>query len=216
MLLLLSTLAAAEGLNFSPDRPGVGDSTSTVGQGHAMVEAGILVDPGAPSLSSGGIVGRYGLTEGVELRLRAPDVGAADGLFFGPMGVGAKFAGGQDSWSVSAVPELTFHPQSQDLAFSMGTNIAVAMGAFGLWGHSTASATQDGVLGLLTGGGASVGFGPGGAYVNGGYTFGGSAMLGAGGWFAINERVQLDAGVDLSNLSDAMQASILMGVSAGW
>ena len=121
MLLLLSTLAAAEGLNFSPDRPGVGDSTGTVGQGHAMLEAGVVLGPSAPSLSSGGIIGRYGLADGVELRVRAPDVGVADGLFFGPLGLGAKFAGANGSWSVSAVPELTLHPQSQELDFAMGT-----------------------------------------------------------------------------------------------
>lgn len=217
MILLLSTLAAAEGLNFSPDRPGVGDSTATVGAGHLMVETGILVDPGAPSLSSGGIVGRYGLAQGLELRLRAPDVGVADGLFLGPVGLGAKIAGDEGNWSVSAVPELTFHPQTQELAFSLGTNLAWSMGAFGVWGHSTASAAQDGTLGFFAGGGASLGFGPGGAYVNGGQGFGGGGpMVGAGGWLGVNEHLQLDAGVDLTGLSETVQASILVGVSAGW
>lgn len=199
LILALSHVALAGSVNFSPDRPGVGDSTGTPGLGHAMVEIGVAatVNGEGTAVGTSGIVGRIGLDRGLELRVRAPDLALVDGaLGFGTVGLGAKIGGAvSDRWSVSLVPEVSIDPATGVLGGSLNSNVAFGLGPLGLWAHASASGDGDAIA-LFTGGGASVALGRGGVFVNGGHTVSGPTFGGLGGWWMLKDALQVDLGVD--------------------
>lgn len=218
-MTLLLALVSAHGaeLSFSPDRPGVGDSTGTPGVGHAMIEGGVAVGTaGSVAAQTSGIVGRLGVDEGLELRLRVPDVVFTDPVGTGSVGLGFKVGGSVGSrWSASVVPEVFAETADGSLGGSVGANLAVAEGPLGAWGHASVVGTGAGT-GALAGGGISVAAGPGGFIVHSGFSFGGSAFAGPGAWWAVSERVQVDAGVDFNFVGAEVQAVVLLGSSVGF
>ena len=218
-MVLLSLLASALAapLAFTPDRPGVGDSTGTVGAGHAMVEGGLAVAPAAPaSVGLAGWTGRFGVDDGVELRLHVPDLGVGQGLSVGTVGLGAKVAGATgDRWSVSVVPAVQLDPTSGAVSGSVGANTAVGLGAVGVWAHATASQGPAGT-GLFSGLGVSAAVGDGGLYAHGGGTVAADGFAGLGGWWGVGEALQLDLAADLVGLGATVAPLLGVGVSAGW
>ena len=215
MWSILFANALAGELAFTPDRPGVGDSTGTVGGGHFMLEGGLALVPTAPSFGTSGVVGRLGLDDGLELRLRVPDVVYEDGVTVGPVGLGGKVAGAAgERWSASVVPEVLFDVSTRQVAASVSSNLAFSYQKLGIWGNATASADADGV-GLFMGGGASVAFAPVGIYANGGYEIGAGPMAGAGGWVAITKAFQVDFGCDVYDLGKTNTPVLGLGLSVG-
>ncbi|MFT4623702.1 MAG: hypothetical protein ACI8PZ_002358 [Myxococcota bacterium] len=208
--------AHAGDLNFSPDRPGVGDSTGTVGAGHVMVEGGVTVLPVSPvSGGTSGIMGRFGVDDGLELRLRAPDIGIGGGVSVGSIGLGAKVAAAEgERWSVSAVPELFFDPTAAALGGGVNTNVALALDPMSFWVHSGLVVFQG--VGAVLGGGAAVAFGDGGLYINGGHAVATTSFGGVGGWWAASPTVQLDAGVDMYATGADISPVVLVGTSIGF
>ncbi len=217
---------ATDGLNFSPDRPGVGDSTGTVGQGHVMVEAGLAFVPSPVSFGTGGILGRVGIGSIFELRGRVPDVvytdpqgSGASAVGVGPVGVGAKIATAPGSGlGLSAVPEVTIVPGSGTVGASLGGNITGTAGPVGVWGHTTVGWNQDDGGGWLVGGGVSTATLDGwGLYVNGGVNpLDTTGFAGGGGWLALGARGQLDAGVDVGLGGGTVTPVVLLGGSVGF
>jgi hypothetical protein len=210
--------STGSGVQFTPDRPGVGDSTGTPGKGHVMVEGGLALtpspDPGAYGTS--GIVGRFGVDDGLELRLRAPDLTLGDGLSVGTVGIGAKVAASAGRWSVSAVPELAIDPNTGDLGGGVGANLAVGFGVVGFWGHGSVALLQNTDPSVLMGGGASVAVGPGGFFANGGATAAGPGFGGGGAWLGLGNRAQLDAGCDVWVAGGDVLPTIGLGASVGF
>ena len=211
---------AKDDLTFAPDRPGIGDSTSSPGRGRAIAQLGLLttVGPsGGARLSTSAWMLRAGVDEGVELRLRLPDLGMGEGsLAVGTTGVGALVGGRLgERWSSSVVPELFVDPSTGQVGASLNGNIAVALGDAGLWLHGSASGTR-GTVGTLAGGGASWSFGEAGAYVNAWRTFDEATTAGGGFWWLVSDRAQVDLGLDVSALDDGgSQALVGGGLSLG-
>lgn len=203
---------AAEALAFTPDRPGVGDSTGTPGRGHVMVEGGLSAAPGPVRLGLGGVVGRFGIDEALEVRLRLPSVPLVGEGALGSLGLGGKLAWAlSERWSVSVVPEVFLEPQGAALGGSMSANAALDLGAVGAWAHGgiTQGGTQD--L-LLAGGGLSVPLGRSGLYANAAYASSGGSFVGAGGWWAPTGGLQLDLGCDVAQDGSAV---VSLGASVG-
>lgn len=216
MLLLLS-LAHAGGLNFSPDRPGVGDSTASVGGGAVMIEGGVqaVVDPTAVGTS--GIVGRIGLSDLVEARVRAPDIVLAnDDVLLGQVGVGAKVGGSlDDHWSLSFVPELYVETDGGSIGGNLGTNLAYGVDSLGFWLYAATNVTEGGTGGFL-GGGVSYGFDALGLYVNGGHGFNGDPLVGGGAWIPLSGAAQIDLGCDVTLAGGTAYPAFLLGTSLGF
>ncbi|MEZ4241331.1 MAG: hypothetical protein R3F59_35275 [Myxococcota bacterium] len=213
----LPAVAAADPLTFGPDRPGVGDSTTTPGRGHAIVEGGIAAAVGAGDVAVGtsSVTGRLGVDEGVELRLRLPDVTFADGWSAGTLGLGAKVGGELgERWSSSVVAEASIDPSGGPVGGSLGGNVAVALGDVGLWGHASAAGAA-GPVAVLAGGGASVGFGPHGVFVNGGSVVGAGPFAGVGAWITPGDAVQVDVGCDVFWVGGAATATPAVGLAVG-
>ncbi|MEZ4320909.1 MAG: zinc ribbon domain-containing protein [Myxococcota bacterium] len=209
--------APRSAVQFSPDRPGVGDSTGTPGKGHVMIEGGVALVPSPLAFGTSGIVGRIGVDDGLELRLRAPDVTVADDVGLGTVGLGAKVAASVGPrWSVSAVPELVYDPSSGALGGGVGANVALGLGRVGFWGHGSVSVLQDADPSVLFGGGASVAFDGGGLYVNGGSDVAGSGFVGGGGWWSLSKSAQLDAGCDAWMAGGEVTPVFLLGTSLGF
>lgn len=215
MWIMFFANALAGDLAFTPDRPGVGDSTATVGAGHVMVEGGLVVTPTDPSFGTSGLVGRIGFDDGAEIRVRAPDLGWAEGVTVGPVGLGAKIAGATgERWSASVIPEVLLDLETRQVSGSVSGNLAFSYQRLGVWGHGNTSVSSDGV-GLFVGGGASVAFSPVGVYANGGYDFGGGPMAGAGGWVGVTKAFQIDFGCDVFDLGETNTPVVLLGMSVG-
>jgi len=218
VLLSLSTATAGD-LNFSPDRPGVGESTGTVGTGRVMVEGGVAAstaDPAAVGTSS--ITGRIGLDDPLELRVRVPDLVLVDGeLYSGSVGLGAKVAGEvSDRWSLSLVPEVWVATDGGDVGGTINGNLAFAVDdALGLWLHSTHTVTEFGTFGFF-GGGVGYALDAVGIYVNGGHGYNGDPMVGAGAWLPVNDALQFDAGCDITIASGDAFPVFLLGASGGF
>ena len=216
-LLLLISLAHAGELNFSPDRPGIGDSTTSVGGGAVMIEGGVqaIVDPTAVGTS--GVVGRIGLSKTLEARVRAPDfVLFDDGVMVGPVGLGTKVGGHLDEhWSLSFVPEVYVQPGGGSVGANLGTNLAYGLDNVGLWLHATTTVSEAGTTGFF-GGGASCGFDALGVYVNGGRGFNGDPVVGGGGWIPLSATAQLDFGCDLTLDGGTARPAFLLGTSLGF
>ena len=203
--------AVAGELRFTPDRPGVGDHTGTSGAGHAMIEGGVGVTsrPGSAGLA---VVGRLGLLDAVEARLRLPAITVADTVTAGSVGIGAKVGGAlATALSASVVPEVSLDPGSGQLGASVGANLALDLGVVGPWAHGSASWAGEQVA-VLAGGGLGVPLGRGGAYVNAAYASADASFVGGGGWWGITDRLQIDAGVDVGVSGSAV---VSVGASVG-
>lgn len=216
-------LAAAGELNFSPDRPGIGDSTSTVGAGHAMFEGGLVgaFGGGASGFGTTGPIVRLGLTDRVEARVRVPDLQFSQGeTAIGSLGIGAKVGGSLgERWSLSVVPELFVTPPADAPGGSLGLNAAWGLNALSAWGHGTVAAQAGAPVASVLGGGASVGGSQGGVLAHSGVSVAGSEvapMVGIGGWLAPTGAFQLDAGVDVYPAGAATQLVPMLGAVGGF
>jgi hypothetical protein len=221
-IALLTCAHAQDELSFTPDRPGVGDSTGTTGRGHVMIEGGLAgqLGQGPAVFGTSGLTGRFGVARGVELRLRLPDLVLAETLGVGTMGVGAKVGGDvSERWSVSFLSELSVDPNDGtdviQMGASMGGNVALALGDFGLWAASSA-AGEDGPVVVVAGGGVSWGVEQGGVFLHGGHTFGDAPFVGLGGWWMLGEALQLDLGCDLGLASEGVLVLPQGGVVVGF
>jgi len=218
-LMILAGAAHAGELNFSPDRPGVGDSTETVGTGAVMVEGGVAAavsDPAAVGTSS--IVARVGVDDPVELRARVPDVVLVDGeVVTGSVGFGAKVGGAvSERWSVSVVPELWIGTEGGDVGCTINGQLAFAVDdALGLWVHTSHTVTELGTSGFF-GGGVGYALPAVGVYVNGGHGYNGDPLIGGGAWLPVGDALQFDAGVDVTIAGGDAYPLVLLGASAGF
>ncbi|MFT6147102.1 MAG: hypothetical protein ACJAV2_004999, partial [Myxococcota bacterium] len=204
MLVLLLSLASAGDLDFSPDRGAIGDSTTTPGIGHVILEAGVsAVFDDTVDVGTAGLVGRFGVDDGVELRLRLPDIRFADGVSNGSFGFGAKFAAtAAERWGVSMVPELRVDPSNGDLGVNLSANLSFGLERFSAWAQSEVLFAGE-VERLFVGLGASLSFGSAAAYVNVGKDVPGGEMVGGGGTFLLSDSTQVDVGVDLYNQGES-------------
>jgi len=210
-------LAGAGELNFSPDRPGVGNSTGTVGAGAVMVEAGLQATVTQPAeVGTSSIIGRFGVDDPVEVRVRAPDITVYDGeVGTGFVGLGAKVGGNlSEHWSASLVPEIAVDTNGGGFFGLVNGQIGLTLDSVGMW------VTSESVVGdfgsdTSAGGGLSVGISGGGIYVNGGGSFGGDPFVGGGGWWALRDAVQLDLGCDVYLGGDVVPV-FLLGASFGF
>ena len=217
MWIWMMASALAGDLNFSPDRPGVGDSTGVVGVGHGMVEGG-FTGVIAPGISGGslGAMGRFGVLDPLEVRVRVPSLGfAGGGVGLGPVGVGAKFAADlTDSVAVSVVPEVMVPLNPVGVGASLSGNLSYAAGNVSPWLH----VGVDSSIAAIVGGGVGAGLGSGGVYGNAAVTVGNGAvfpMVGAGGWLGISDAFQIDVGLD-AIVSPIVILQPLVGVSGGF
>ena len=219
MIIVVATSVAFGGdLDFTPDRPGFGDSTGTPGAGHAMIEIGFAgaLSSESTTLGTGGLVARIGVDDGVELRLRLPDPFVTEGgTGFGPAAVGAKVGGAlNDRWSSSVVAELTADPDDGAVGGVLSGNIALALDAVGIW--FVGSAAGSDVLDGFAGGGVGVGSDGGGAYVNAGYAFGTGPLVGIGGYALPDSAFQIDGGIDVGFGGGLLTWQPSIGVSFGF
>lgn len=217
LVLLASTFALGGELTFAPDRPGFGDSTLTTGQGHATIEIGLAaaLSEERVVLSTGGLLGRIGVDDGLELRVRLPDLQLVDGEpGLGPAGLGAKVgAAAGERWSASVVGELLVDPDDGSVGGALGGNVAAGFDAIGIW--LTGSAVGIDAIEVFAGGGIGWGIDGGGVFVNGGHTFGGPSLVGVGGYVLPSSNVQLDATVDLAIANGTVTALPSIGVAFG-
>ena len=218
-LLFLSGPSLAGGLVFAPDRPAVGESASSPGRGHVVIEGGFLAQIAAGDVVVGtsAVTGRFGLGRGVEARLRLPDFVLGGDRAVGAFGIGAKVGGDVgEQLGASVIPELVIDPVEGIVGLQTNTNIVWSVGPLSARGH-TSFGVLGGELNGLVGGGAGVGVPLGGAYVNGSYGFGGGALVGAGAWWSPGKALQFDAGCDLL-FREGMPMTILptVGVSVGF
>lgn len=218
MIFVLAMPAVAGDLQFAPDRPGAGDSTVTTGKGHVTVELGLAaaLASGSTTLSTGGLIGRFGIDDGLELRVRLPDPFVADGTFgVGPAGIGAKVGGEvSDRWSSSVVAELAVDPDDGAVGGMLEGNVAAAFDRVGVWFTGNASGTD--AVAVFAGGGVGLSFDGGGTYVNAGHTFGGATLVGLGGYLLPDEALQFDAGVDLAVEGGSLTWLPGLGVAFGF
>ncbi|MCB9679632.1 MAG: hypothetical protein H6737_31285 [Alphaproteobacteria bacterium] len=199
---------------FTPDRPGVGESTGTPGPGHVMIEGGVALVPSPFALGTSGITGRIGVDEGLEVRVRAPDVVFADGVAVGTIGLGAKVAASAgERWSASVVPEVSLDPRTGAIGGGVSANVALSLEGLGFWGNGAVSLLQETVPAALLGGGASYSFGGFGFYGNGGATAAGPWFAGGGGWFGVTRTFQIDGGCDVWIAGGDATPTVLLGAS---
>ncbi len=218
MIAVLATAAAVGGeLQFAPDRPGVGDSTLTTGVGHATIELGLAASLASDTvtLSTGGLLARVGVDEGLELRFRLPDPFLTDGEpGVGPGAVGVKIGGAvSERWSSSVVSELTLDPDDGEVGGSLGANVVLALDRISVWFLGQAAGAD--AIEVFGGGGVGWGIDEGGVFVNGGHTFGGPSLVGVGGYVLPSSTFQLDASVDLAIGSGSVTALPAIGVAFG-
>jgi hypothetical protein len=218
MFLLWLGAAAAADLDFNPDRPGIGDSTTTVGAGHVLIEAGARLELGDPTIvQSDAIMGRFGVDDGVEVRLRLPDVKIRDGaVTLGAIGLGAKFGGAVgDRWAVSFIPEIAFDAESEAPIGLVSSQVSGDFGAVGAWLHIGAT-LADGGSTAVVGGGVAVPVRDSGLYVHAAHTLGADPFVGLGGWLRVAEAAQLDGRIDLIATPGAVVPVVLAGGSVGF
>jgi hypothetical protein len=215
MLLLLIATALAGDLDFNPDRPGIGDSTTTVGAGRVMIEAGAMLTFDAPlTVQSDAIMGRFGVDDGVELRLRVPDLRVAGGVVgLGPLGFGAKFGGNVNRrWAVSVIPEVAFDPEPQAPIGLLSSQVSGTFDHFSLWMHFGAKVAGAGSA-TTFGGGIALPVRASGVYVHAGHTFSADPFVGTGGWGRLTDTAQLDARLDLYATPGGVIPVVLAGGS---
>lgn len=224
MWIWILATALADDLNFSPDRPGLGDSTGVVGTGHGMIEGGVSTQlAGGAAFTSIGAMGRIGVHQLLEARVRVPSldiasgIGAASGVGAGALGLGVKGAANlSEELAVSIVPELLIGlRQGTGAEFTLGGNVTYAAGNVTPWGHLTLSSA----LSVLVGGGVGVNIGSGGVYGNAALNGGGglvTGMVGGGGWLMVSDALQFDAGVDVLPGPGVTILNPLIGCSGGF
>lgn len=217
MIALLMSLAFAGDLDFVTDRGAIGDSTTTPGTGHLILEAGLsAVFDDTVDVGTAGLVGRFGVDDGVELRLRLPDIRFADGVYTGSFGFGAKFAAtAAERWGISMVPEFRVDPSNGDAGVNLSANLSLSLGQFAAWAQSETFFAGE-VERLFVGLAASYSFGSAAAYVNVGTDIPGAELVGGGGTFMLSEYTQLDIGVDLYNQEDGWLPVVVGGVAVGF
>lgn len=218
LLPLCIHAAQADDVVFSPDRPGVGESTATPGAQHFMVEGGLSAFMGGGSVATGtsGLTGRYGLSDLLELRLGVPDIGVTPAFGLGAIGIGAKVAGAiTDDLALSAVPTVAFGLSGGVLP-SLSANATYNLSPVGVWANATATGIRG--MGLALGGGLSYPVGPGGLYAHAGADVlnRGGAFFGPGGWIALGEAGQIDLGVDLRPIAGILLTNAFVGGSVGF
>lgn len=201
--LLVSSVALGGELQFAPDRPGFGDSTLTTGAGHATVEIGFAAElgQGSTTLRTGGLLGRIGVDDGVEVRIRLPDAFVTDGGFgLDPGGVGVKVGGAvNERWSSSVVAEFVVDPDEDDgvaVGGFLEGNVALNLDQFGVWLVGSAAGTD--AIAAFAGGGLGYTVDEAGIYVNAGHVFGGPTLAGVGGFLLPAEAFQVDVGIDVA------------------
>lgn len=217
MIVLLMGLASAGELDFATDRGAIGDSTTTPGEGHVILEAGVsAVFDDTVDVGTNGLVGRFGVDDGMELRLRLPDVRFADGVSNGSFGFGAKFAAtAAERWGVAMVPELRVDPANGDVGVNLSANLSLTLGQFASWAQSEVFFAGE-VERLFVGWAVAVTFGSATAYVNVGKDVPGAEMIGGGGVFKLSDTVQIDIGVDLYNQPDGWLPVVVGGLAVGF
>ena len=213
-MLLLATLFAGTALatNLTPDRPGVGESTGTAGDGGIVVEGGLqagVIDAGGfgtySQIGTSSITGRLGFGDQAELRVEVPDLvatlGGSGRLGVGAVGVGGKFAQELSAeLAVSAVPTVRLSLDTGDPLLSVSLNATYDTGSVAPWINLT-PAYAGGGLSAFFGGGVSLPADPGGGYLNAGVYDSGGWMVGAGGWLGLDDGLQADFGLDVQVIS---------------
>lgn len=221
LLLALPGTALAGELQFTPDRPGIGDSTGTVGTGHVMIEGGLngTLVGGSFGLGTGGVIGRVGVADPVEIRVRVPDLALAPSAGVGGgIGVGAKFAATlAEGFGLSIVPELSLSTPGADPGVSVGANFSFGGDPVGGWIHTTVAYANQNVDSIL-GGGISAPVGKGGLYANAAISPAATSafMVGGGGWVGFTPAFQMDAGVDVTVFANVVTVVPMIGASGGF
>ncbi len=217
MIVLLMSLASAGDLDFTTDRGAIGDSTTTPGEGHVILEAGFsAVFDDTVDVGTAGLVGRFGVDDGLELRLRLPDIRFADGVSSGDFGFGAKFAAtAAERWGVSMAPELRVNPSTGDVGVDLSANLSFTLGQFSSWAQSDVFFAGE-VERLFVGLAVAVSFGQASAYLNVGKDVPGAEMVGGGGVFVLSDTVQIDVGVDLYNQPEGWLPVVVGGLAVGF
>ncbi len=210
LVAVLASTALATGL--TPDRPGVGESTGTVGEDGIVFEGGLqagFLDAGGfgsySQLGTSGITGRLGLGHQAELRVEVPDLvatlGGSGRLGVGALGVGGKFAQAlSPELAVSAVPTVRLSLDTGEPLVSVSINATYDTGPAAPW-INFSPAYAGGDLSAFLGGGVSIPVESGGGYLNAGVYDGGGWMVGAGGWLRLNHELQADFGLDVQVIS---------------
>jgi hypothetical protein len=213
LLIFVSLLAsAAQAANLTPDRPGVGESTGTVGDGGFVAEGGLqasLLNAGGfgsySQIGTSSVTGRLGFGRQAELRFEVPDLvytlSNSGRLGVGALGIGGKFAQELTAeLAVSAVPTVRLSLDTGDPLIAVSLNATYDTGRASPWVNLTPTYTPGGLSAFL-GGGVSLPADPGGAYVNAGVYDNGGWMVGAGGWLGLDEGLQADFGLDVQVIS---------------
>jgi hypothetical protein len=187
--------AAAADLTFGPDRPGVGDSTTTAGAGHAMVELHTATEPD-PVVLSARVAGRIGIVDDFELRIWSPALVLSDEVATaGGLGLGAKYATGlSDDVAFSVVPEMFF---GDGWSAGVGLNLSVGIDAVTLWGHARPALADGEEVSLLAGGGIGFAAGALAPYLNAAGGVGTAGFFGGGTAIVLGSAAQVDVGVDV-------------------
>lgn len=228
-MLLLATLFASTALatNLTPDRPGVGESTGTAGDGGIVVEGGLqagVIDAGGfgtySQIGTSSVTGRLGFGDQAELRVEVPDLvatlGGSGSLGVGALGVGGKFAQELSAeLAVSAVPTARLSLDTGDPLLSVSLNATYDTGSVAPWINLTPAYTGGG-LSAFFGGGVSLPADPGGGYLNAGFYDSGGWMVGAGGWLGLDDGLQADFGLDVQVISGLTIWLTTAGASAAF
>jgi len=215
--LLLPGLAHAADAQLHPDRPAVGESPGTPGAGYFNLEAGLATTLGEGQVvpQTQAVTLRFGVDDHMELRATVPDLILVDGTVeLGPLGLGFKIASGVgERFTVSAVPTFLVDLDDGGAGWQLSANGGFQEGRVAVWLNATTT-VLDGDVSVFGGGGASLNIDSGGIYVNAGrYVTARTSLLGGGGWWRLDEGVQIDAGMDLLFVGPDLYAVPMLGAS---
>ena len=144
LALLTPSLAPAQsppedpwGSTVSADHPGFADSSVTLPAGTYQVEIGLegtKVAGNGPFNAGANVLGRFGLFDGLELRAKVPEVGAAldlEGgattqLLFERFEAGAKWSLFSGDFSLALIPMLTGPTTLVDSPFLFGGSLGLS------------------------------------------------------------------------------------------
>lgn len=205
---ILASALATSSAGFAPDQPGIGSSTGVVPQHQSMIEAGLGLGGtlgSTPILQVPGLIGRIGLRpDNLELRLGAPGllVPFQGPLVGTPLTAGLKWVAPSDrAVRFAFVPTVAVPlPGNGDplsvLAGDLEANATWndASEDWGVWTTARAGAGRDTTW---VGGAAGAYYNPNGVglYAQSGWQNG--FLVGGGGWWALDERLQANLGVDV-------------------
>lgn len=126
------TQPAPAGPSVTPDRPGFTDGSAIIAPGHLQLEAGANVATfgGGATFTPINLLGRYGISQLLELRLSMTPVQVTTGLPDGAdsqgltnVGVGAKLGGAvNEELSLAVLPFVDFNGLADDFNVSGGLN----------------------------------------------------------------------------------------------